>query len=75
MGSVGAGPYPKDISQCRGCDADIVWMKTMRGKKIPVNVMPTEPEFRGPNAGETGFKYGEHQAHFATCPVAGEFRR
>ena len=38
------GPYPKDIAQCRGCEADIVWMKTKKGKNIPVNVVPTDSE-------------------------------
>ncbi len=63
-----AGPYPKDVTQCRACEADIVFLKTKKQKWIPVNVVPTEHEFRGPNAGETAFKYGEHQAHFSTCP-------
>ena len=70
-----AGPYPKDVSQCRGCEADIVWMKTKRGKSMPINVIPTESQFRGPNAGELKFVFGEHQSHFQTCPCAGEFRK
>ncbi len=70
-----AGPYPKDIKQCRACEADMVFLKTKRNKWLPVNVVPTESHFRGPNAGETKFVYNEHQPHFATCPCAGEFRR
>ena len=70
-----AGPYPKDIAQCRGCEADIVWVKTKRGKSMPVNVVVTETQFRGPRPGELKFAYGEHQSHFQTCPCAGEFRK
>ena len=70
-----AGPYPKDVKQCKGCDADIVFMKTKRGKYIPVNVVPTDSKKRGPNAGETKFSYDEHESHFATCPDAPVFRR
>ena len=73
--SLDAGPYPKDVKQCRACEADIVFMKTRKGKWMPVNVIPTEHEFRGPTAGETRFRHGEHQPHFVTCPCAGEFRR
>jgi len=75
MGETRAGPYPKDISQCRDCETDGVWMKTKRGKNMLVNVVPTESKFRGPNAGETKFIYGEHQPHFTTCPCAGESRQ
>ena len=53
----------------------MVFLKTKKGKWIPVNVIPTDSEFRGPNAGEIKFVYGEHQPHFSTCPCAGEFRK
>jgi len=69
-----AGPYPKDVKQCRGCEADIVWLKTKRGKWMCVNVVPTKSEFRGPNAGEAKYKHGEHEPHWATCPDAPVFR-
>ena len=72
--SLDAGPYPKDVKQCRACEADIVWMKTKKGKWMCVNVVPTKAEFRGPSAGENKYKYGEHEPHWATCPCAGEFR-
>lgn len=72
---VGAGPYPKDVKQCDGCEADIVWMRTKKAKHMPVNVIPTDANFRGPTAGELRYKHGEHQPHWATCPCAGEFRK
>jgi len=74
-GLAGSGPYPKDVKQCRACDADIVWLKTKRGKWMCVNVVPTKSEFRGPTAGETKYTHDEHEPHWATCPCAGEFRK
>lgn len=73
--SLDAGPYPKDVKPCEACEADMVFLRTKKRKWIPVNVVPTESKFRGPNAGETKFVYGEHQPHFMSCPCAGEFRR
>ncbi len=73
--SLDAGPYNKDVKPCSACEADMVFLRTKKRKWIPVNVIPTESKFRGPNAGETKFVYGEHQPHFQTCPCAGEFRR
>lgn len=72
--SLDAGPYPKDVKQCRACEADMVFLKTKRGKWMPVNVVPTESEFRAPNAGERKFIYGEHQPHFVTCTDPAPFR-
>lgn len=72
--SLNAGPYPKDIKRCRACGADMVFLKTKRGKWIPVNVVPTESGFRGPNAGERKFIYSEHQPHFVTCTDPAPFR-
>ena len=71
------------MSNCKGCGAEIVWLKTRAGKNIPVNV----PKFEIIN----GMPHGEiaHEAvttavefdpsymtaHFATCPNANKFRR
>lgn len=73
----GAGPLPRDVSRCRAgdCGADIVWLKTKAGRPMPVNVVPTNKLYRGPNAGETEFVYGEHESHFSTCPAATSFRK
>lgn len=70
-----AGPWPKDIKPCNKCEADIVFLRTRSKPRrwIPVNVVPTESEFRGPNAGETDYRHGVHQKHRDTCPCAGEF--
>lgn len=74
-----SGPHPKDVSRCRSCGAEIVFLRSFNRKtkqhgRMPVNVVPTRAEFRGPDAGETDFKHGEHQSHFSTCPKAERFR-
>jgi hypothetical protein len=71
----GAGPHPKDVSKCRSCGADIVWMRTSAGKLAPVNVMPRAKGKRGPNAGEFLFAPLAHESHFATCKEADHWRR
>lgn len=71
----GAGPLTEDIVHCRACGAEIVFVRTKAGKRMPVNVVPTDKKHRAPNAGELEFVYGEHQSHFMTCPQADAFRR
>lgn len=73
--SRGAGPQPNHISKCRSCGTDIVFLRTRGGSLMPVNVVPTNPSFRGPNAAEDGYIYDEHQSHFETCDDAARFRR
>lgn len=57
----------KQITKCRGCGADIVWLKTSSGKNIPVNYKK-DVDFKI-------FDPKNHEAHFSTCPQAKEFRR
>ena len=69
------GPRPQDIAHCRACGADMVYLRTKNGARMPVNVMPTDASFRGPNAGELVYIHREYQSHFITCPEAGRFRQ
>lgn len=51
-----------NLSHCSGCNAQIEWWSTPRGKKMPFNVVKSgENEFLEP--------------HWGTCPVADKFRR
>lgn len=57
------------ITQCRSCGADIVWLKTQRGKNIPVDaedVVDEEVEVFDPDTMTT---------HFATCKDADKWRK
>lgn len=75
---------------CKGCGAEIFWIKTRYGKSMPVDEKPV-PYFKGDNAKivtddgdvvrgnldgpEEDFIGFGYISHFATCPKAGKFRR
>lgn len=79
------------MARCKGCGAEIDWIKTHTGKNMPVN--PT-PVFVAVDDGDDVFVTDEGDvihgramltddgsaevafvSHWATCPVAGQFRR
>jgi hypothetical protein len=73
------------IGKCRSCRAPIVWARTERGKRMPVDARPAadgtyrldEPDrYEGPLAvydpRGTGPRYA---SHFGTCPSAGQHRK
>ena len=56
------------MSVCKRCGEEIVWMKTDRGKNMPVNIesiADREAEIFDPD---------QMESHFATCPNAKKFR-
>ena len=53
---------------CRGCGAEIVFLKTRRGKWIPVDPLSVEDD-------DTEFDFDKHTAHHSTCPNQKEFKR
>lgn len=61
---------------CRKCGAVIVWMKSKKGKNVPVNVNSVDEnslEWEQPSDTQRDwvpkFVYGTHEAHFNTCEV------
>ena len=56
------------MSRCRSCGAEIVWVKTMSRKLMPVDAGTWEE-------GDEFYKPQKHVSHFATCPQAGKWRR
>lgn len=58
----------KRTVKCRACGADIVFMKTAKGKIIPVNADTVSD-------GDEQFDYKRHTSHFATCTKPESFRR
>jgi hypothetical protein len=57
------------MSECRSCGAEIVWVVTDSGKRIPVDAETAtegDTEFE-PRAG--------HVSHFATCPDTNKWRK
>lgn len=63
-----------EIKRCRSCKAPIVWMRTRRGKNVPVDA-DTVDEAEHDEEGRPMFVYGTHVAHFTTCPNAAQHRR
>lgn len=71
------------VSQCRACNADIIWVMTDGGKNIPCDPdlrrgeeVPGKPlitsageVLRAPKASHTGYL-----PHFQTCPATREIR-
>ena len=64
------------VQQCKKCKTDIVFLKTKKGKAIPVDYDSiTHADMTNLAFGDVVFRYGEHIAHFATCPEADSFRK
>lgn len=76
------------MSRCRGCGAEIEWLRMKSGKAMPVDPEPVFVQEGGnrvfiTDEGETitGTAAEENTGkvgfvpHWATCPAAGQFRR
>lgn len=79
------------MSQCRSCGFEIIWVRTERGRRMPLNAEPTEKhdqsgvfvlrerdDPQGPLAiSAWGLEGTEphYISHFATCPNADDHRR
>lgn len=74
------------MSACRACQAPVLWLKTPKGRSMPLDATPnpegnvvikdglavvlTAVEMADPLLGQRRF-----QAHWSTCPNAAEFRK
>ena len=63
------------MSRCKDCDAEILWCRTRKGKKMPLDAEPAEGDFdlgggEPPLAIYKGKGNGTHTCHFVTCPDA-----
>jgi len=59
-------------SQCRSCQAPMVWLKTRSGKKCPVDLSSMEQAI---NKDKIIFDPQTMISHFATCPDAEKYRK
>lgn len=65
------------IVTCRGCGANIFFIRTPAGKNHPVDAKPVRIWVEGvsDDGCQTAWKQVEgHTSHFATCPDAERFR-
>jgi hypothetical protein len=80
-------PMENAVARCRSCQAEIEWVLTERGKRMPVDIAPVDNgnlRVIG-QAGDAGnivpvVSYvevgdGDRISHFATCPQSDGWRR
>ena len=66
---------PGAVQHCRSCDAPIIWALTERGRRIPLDAVPTTGAILVPGTPPTA-KFGPvYVSHFATCPNADQHRK
>lgn len=62
------------MSNCKGCGAIIIWIKTEKGKNMPIDAKPIKGYIIMP-----GFSnyvlYDVHLSHWGTCPKAKDFKK
>ena len=58
------------MPKCKGCGADILWIKTKKNKSTPVDAQEITIYVTGTQSVVRG-----HQPHWATCPKADNFRK
>lgn len=69
------------MSQCKSCEAPIIWAMTEKGRRIPLDEEPVRDGIRfRVGHGNVASRVGEgdqsgHRAHFATCPNANDHRK
>jgi hypothetical protein len=54
--------------KCRSCGAEIIFLMTDKGKRIPVDADTVQPK-------DDYFDANRHKAHFATCPQSQKWRK
>ena len=67
-------------SKCRGCGAEIRWIKTEANKAMPVDANPRNFYVERIDSADgisrqTWKMMSGYESHFATCPKADQFRK
>lgn len=64
------------IANCRSCRAEIVWLVTPKGKKMPIDADYMALRYDMDEA-EPAFSWEAHHegVHWGTCPNANEHRK
>lgn len=66
------GSYRREafkLARCRGCGAEIDWVETTKGKRMPVDVKPIVTVVT-----DTGQVVRGRTPHWQNCPASDEFR-
>jgi hypothetical protein len=64
----------REPGTCKGCGAQVVWVKMPSGKRMPLDAK-AQQMIQVSNDGQRGRVLTVHTSHFATCPKARGFRR
>lgn len=71
-----------NVSRCRACNAEILFLPTKRGKINPINLdsLPIPEgaipaEYIAALPATTLFDYNTHVSHFLTCPETSKFKK
>jgi hypothetical protein len=56
------------IVRCKSCNAQIVFLETAAGKRMPIDADTVEAE-------DTVYEHGRHVSHFSSCPQAQQHRK
>ena len=60
------------MAKCRGCDAEIIWIQTARGKNLPVDKKPVKGYIKALEVYELR---DVHIPHWSMCPDAAIFKK
>lgn len=60
--------HEKRIVRCRSCNARIIFLDTIAGKKMPVDADTVDAE-------DEVYEHGRHVSHFSTCVQADQWRK
>jgi len=65
------------MARCKKCKAEIAFLKTKKGKYIPVEWRTLTPDekYDIQHGLKRIFVHGRHETHFANCPYAKNFRK
>lgn len=61
------------IQTCRGCDANIIFIKSPKGKWLPIDARPATVYQLSEN--EPPEQLSAHIPHHITCPKADQYRK
>ncbi len=63
------------MSNCKSCNAPILWAKTVNGKSVPLNTKPIKA-YLLLNADKNIYSLETvYESHFSNCPDAKKFRK
>lgn len=62
------------MSECKGCGAEIKWVRMRSGKKMPIDLPGLKVVVLDGDKHEAEVRTG-YTSHFATCPHAKLFRK